>query len=301
MRRRLSGRQSRRPSNEGRRASRVSQGSERDLRQHGGSFAPSSHNICTAFFFLPSPYPTSTAARPQARRAGRALAPPGLGRGPPPRPRGRTPVAAAEGGGAAAGLSRGPAQPRPAHPPALLGSRALSCRAPPPAPRALCPARPPRSPAGKGCVGSRQGEAPPASGRAFLGTPGPATKAPFRGPSGTRESGVRQRLPTPALSRPPCSSFPPRFLLLSRPRGSHTPRAEGAALQGRTKKQAGRKGAAAGTARSQEGSESQAVDPTPLGGRRGLGAEGSGQRGQGQGACPSPPPHPQDRRGHVCL
>ena len=245
----------------------VSRARGRHLRQHGGEFP---HPAVTIFAqpFLPSPRPTptSTAARPQARRAGpRRLAPPGLGRTPPARAV-RTAVAAAEGGGAAAGLSRGPAQPRPAPPSGPpLRLAPLSCRAPPPAPRSAPLGRRAPRPGRPRWLPPR-GRRHPASGRAFRGDSRAGHKSPFSwaGRDGSRVCGggsppqhsAARLAPPPSLPGPSSSPAPRGF---AHPAGGKVP------PSGRTKGQAGRKGAAAGTRGRGRGSESQAVDLTPTG------------------------------------
>lgn len=284
-----------------RRASRVSQGSEPGSpTARRRVSAPSSHNICTAFSSLPSPYPHLD-SRPSPGPA-RRPAPPrtSWSRAYAARPRGP------DTGGGGGGRRRrgrwaqprpGPAPPRPTLRPSPPLSRALLPSAS--AGSALCPARPPRSPAGKAALAPAKGEAPPRLGAGVpRGLPGRPQKPLFAGRAG-RESGVRRRLPTPALSRPPCSSsFPPRFLLLSRPPKVLTPRGrEGAALG--ADKGAGRaEGGCGRHARSREGLRVPGCRPDShwaagaAWGRRGAGGEAGGR-----GACPTPPAPPPGPRG----
>lgn len=259
--------------------------------------APSSHNICTAFSSLPSPYPHLD-GRPSPGPA-RRPAPPrtSWSRAYAARPRGPD-TGGGSGGSRARPLGSAAAQPSPPAPPSALPSRlaALSCRSAA-ARSALCPARPPRS-------RPRLRRLPPRGGATRLGAgvprglPGPATKALFAGRAG-RESGVcggsHPCTQPPALLLLASSSVPPPL----RPRGvPPAPRGRKVPPSGRTRGRPGGRGLRPARAVGR-GSESRAVDPTPTGrparawGRRGRAA------GRGAGCLPVPRPTP-GTAGGVC-
>lgn len=290
-------RQSREPSKQGgHQAHPGFRARSRDLRQHGGEFpAPAVTIFAQPFLPLPRPTPTSTAARPQARRAGPRLpSPPGLracaarcARRSGHRWRRRKAEARPLGSAAAR-----PAPPRPTLQPPRPA--ALSCRAPPPTPRSAPLGRRAPRPGRLRRLPPRGRRHTPPPGRAFRGDSGPAWPFSRAERDGSRVCGSGSPPLHSAAFAPPPSSAPP----LPLPRGSHTPRAEGAAL-GADKGQAGRKGLPAGCAVAGEAPRVPGSRPDShwaagaAWGRRGRARPGAGAPAQ------SPAP-PRDRGGRVC-
>lgn len=195
------------------------------------------------------------------------------------------------------GFSRGPAQPAPPHPSGPpLRLAALSCRAPPPAP-ALCPARDRRAPRpGRLRWLPPRGSATPASGRAFRGDSGPATKPLFAGRAGREVRCALKAAPHPCTQPPALllllpSSVPPPL----RPPRVLTPRRREGCRLGADK--GSRPGGGLRPARGRGRAPGPGLSTTDSHWAAGAawGRGGGGRRGRGRGACPVPAPPPGPR------